>query len=1034
MPRLSRSTRVFALCASTVIALYACHDATAPQRDLPTDLHPSALLNSTGAVIVSHDSMHGWTFYDDQHSVACTNATVCDLVQGPAGTPIGSGSAELATSSSSDGPALILADYGGTRFDRITQLRYSTYRQSADAGNNLAIALQFNVDYDLNDQNASWQGRLVFEPYQSAGGSVTGNSWQSWDAKAGPWWGTKSTVPVNGVARTNPCVQATPCTWAQLLNTFPNVAVHATYGAVILKAGSGWASFRGNVDSLAIAVDGVPTLFDFEVSSTPPTARLRTRLGVGVDGARLPVDSMYALGSTVSYAFSAAPGHEVPIVVIDDTFVSASGTLVMDRAHTLEVEADSIYTLEGLSADGAVVAEKVSELLTAGDKPTAYLNIVQYLINRLDMGANPDTLEREADVAWALTADPVRDSAALAVVDDALDGYTLSLQPTEWGSTLVSWEAPTANPGATGKRTPSSLTGLLQALVRPLSASTVSRGALDPADQATPREPTVFIYVNGVRTDEVSDDGTGAIFTMRRLLQLVLTEPRFASPFVKFDYVLNKRAEVQLAEWDAAHPCVKVSMRQMWLHGQFRAALRYQRCMEDRNALGITMNDFVEAATARIQLILHLTPTNPDVARIAERIKMHRDQGEHAIMVGHSEGTVLIAQAVRSLPSLEGHPIQVAKSCVASLSVGTPADRRSFGLDDPYNTGFVVEGDIIQLAMPTGWDVIRTPATERMEAQVLQHPDEAARATYRLSLAAALHSIDNTYLRDPVARAEVLRRIVLLHKECVQQEITITPPSQTVLAGNEFTFTPRLFNQNGRELFGRDIYEGWGGDVIRIDKYRYRAHLPRDPAFGPQGVEVGTPYLYQNAEIVIPLVRVTGASLAEKDSSWWEMIASSNGGLGDPPYGFEQGPGYEWDGSPSSCGAIERIEGRTGWAGPSYGVFELYCMRLFTITQGVVTDPEVAPEVDHIETRFYGSVEGTVDPGQTSVSCGPEICLDSVEVIAIDRYGEKVGTSGTLAPGDSSPAPSRVSTRVRVSSHRVGKADTRSLPRARTHQ
>jgi len=111
----------------------------------------------------------------------------------------------------------------------------------------------------------------------------------------------------------------------------------------------------------------------------------------------------------------------------------------------------------------------------------------------------------------------------------------------------------------------------------------------------------------------------------------------------------------------------------------------------------------------------------------------------------------------------------------------------------------------------------------------------------------------------------------------------------------------------------------------------------------------------------------------------------------------------------------------------------LYCMRLFTITQGVVTDPEVAPEVDHIETRFYGSVEGTVDPGQTSVSCGPEICLDSVEVIAIDRYGDKVGTSGTLAPGDSSPAPSRVSTRVRVSSHRVGKADTRSLPRARTH-
>jgi hypothetical protein len=69
----------------------------------------------------------------------------------------------LATPLAGDGNALLLADYAGTRFDQITDLHYSTYRQSADAGNNLAVALQFNVDYDLTDASAGYQGRVVFE-------------------------------------------------------------------------------------------------------------------------------------------------------------------------------------------------------------------------------------------------------------------------------------------------------------------------------------------------------------------------------------------------------------------------------------------------------------------------------------------------------------------------------------------------------------------------------------------------------------------------------------------------------------------------------------------------------------------------------------------------------------------------------------------------------------------------------------------------------------------------------------------------------
>ncbi|MBA4071845.1 MAG: hypothetical protein C0497_08435 [Gemmatimonas sp.] len=263
------------LAAATALALLAllivaCREITAPEAIQKPSGAKASLLNPSGLVVVYPDSMRGWVFYNDQTNAVCPTGSACRMVQGPTTPPLGSGSAELYDSLTTDGKALILADYAGTRFDQLTDLRYSTYRQTVNIGNNLAISLQFNVDYDLGDAATGYQGRLVFEPYVGIGGNVPQNTWQTWDAKAGKWWGTRSTVTRNGASVANPCVQATPCTWAQVLAAFPSVGVHTLYGAVVLKAGSGWPGFRGNVDSLTIAVAGVATTFDFE-SAAPVT-------------------------------------------------------------------------------------------------------------------------------------------------------------------------------------------------------------------------------------------------------------------------------------------------------------------------------------------------------------------------------------------------------------------------------------------------------------------------------------------------------------------------------------------------------------------------------------------------------------------------------------------------------------------------------------------------------------------------------------------------------------------------------------------
>ena len=246
----------------------ACDSITEPNA-LEAPRRASRL---SAPIAVTPGAMQGWSFYNDQTGTACGDTLACRMVNGPSGqaVPLGAGSAELATSSSSDGKALILASFQGVRFADIDSLRYSTLRQTDDAGNNLAIALQFNVDYDLDDALAGYQGRIVFEPYQGASGTVLSGVWQEWDTKAGRWWGTRSTVSRNGASVPNPCVQSSPCTWPQLLTFFPSLGVHSTYGALVLKAGSGWQSFRGNVDNLVIKVAGATTIYDFELVAVAP--------------------------------------------------------------------------------------------------------------------------------------------------------------------------------------------------------------------------------------------------------------------------------------------------------------------------------------------------------------------------------------------------------------------------------------------------------------------------------------------------------------------------------------------------------------------------------------------------------------------------------------------------------------------------------------------------------------------------------------------------------------------------------------------
>ena len=129
--------------------------------------------------------------------------------------------------------------YIGTYLSDILDLTYSSY-QDNNTNTTVAASFQFNVDYDLSDTSNTYQGRLVFEPYQS--GTVLQNVWQNWNVLGGKWYGTRASVIVNGATVSNPCTQAAPCTTAQILSAFPNLGMrNAPDTSLLFKVGGPWA-------------------------------------------------------------------------------------------------------------------------------------------------------------------------------------------------------------------------------------------------------------------------------------------------------------------------------------------------------------------------------------------------------------------------------------------------------------------------------------------------------------------------------------------------------------------------------------------------------------------------------------------------------------------------------------------------------------------------------------------------------------------------------------------------------------------------
>ena len=251
-------------------------------------------------VIVRPAQLNGWRFALE------TPEGSGGFVIGPAQPPLGKGSVEF-TISERGAYGVNTSAYAGLRLSAISHLTYATYRSTFDPENHTAINLQFDIDYDIEDENSAAQGRLVFEPYKidQRNGGVEQNIWQTWDTLEtnSAWWATAE-------PGARYCAEESPCTWEQVLKLFPRAAIAAEGGQVWLRAGNWWGrAVTASADALVIGVDGVQTRYDFE-PETPcqETCYVDGALGNDAFGGDTPASAKRTIQAALEQV---APGGEV---------------------------------------------------------------------------------------------------------------------------------------------------------------------------------------------------------------------------------------------------------------------------------------------------------------------------------------------------------------------------------------------------------------------------------------------------------------------------------------------------------------------------------------------------------------------------------------------------------------------------------------------------------------------------------------------------------------------------------------------------
>ncbi len=474
----------------------------------------------------------------------------------------------------------------------------------------------------------------------------------------------------------------------------------------------------------------------------PCPFHLTSYVGDGVNPELWPADTSLANpGGSIRYAFAAASGYASLEVFVDGAVAPSSGTVAMTANHWIVARAQPVITLD---ANEAQLAGKLRALLTSGDPKSAYVDYVNTSA-QLEQLWGPDAATHEARVQSA-TIDPVADSANLRRVDLALAGSSFDV---DGQGVMTNSRAPAAKRGFDPRR---------------------SGAVVVPID--TMEETTVY-YVNGIFNAVAT-----ANYSTGQLRNVLGTFPS-SSPRISLGSLYNPSV---LWQRQGRARVIERCNEQLSIDGLLRAGLRpsqlfsdWMGCAASGYARFFHENfDLVEALRLQDSLLANsvtVGQSDPVAQDLATQIGQTLQAGRHAILVGHSEGSIMAQLVAQVLRNRGTYRPDITPQCLGIVSVAG-LTTANWPLSDRYTRFVVAKGDIVTIPPGTnGKPTIETAQTRAVDQYLADRRAIAAAdptnpvLTASLALAVRwegikLHDFTEHYLTAPELKTAITDGVV----------------------------------------------------------------------------------------------------------------------------------------------------------------------------------------------------------------------------------------------------------------------------------
>lgn len=500
-----------------------------------------------------------------------------------------------------------------------------------------------------------------------------------------------------------------------------------------------------------------------------PPRRFTVLVGTGVRGMPGASDSAWSYGSRVPYAFAPAPGYENVMVRVDGMAAPPAGLVVTDTEHVLTVTADRRVVL---NKSALPLYQRARAVLSAADPVAAYqayLDMASGYVGASSRGVD-SAMQDVRDVEFS-AFDPIRDSVALRKLDGALAGHVFTID---------------------------SLGELSVAAARSARTRGVLR-TLDAVGGDDSTERTVFLYVNGIATPQLGPHG--AIATQFELRNIVSEIPLFRNRQhfdIRLFYNRTYSDQQPTADQQRAH-CVSLFTSRFAFgyvganaFGSFMAA-----CTADPSYRRFSDHDLLECIRQMWAIVANTDGAEVDAIALASRLQEIRANGEHVILVPHSQGNLMANQAIHRLHSVTGEFDPVRDStCIGLVSLASPTSRR-WELGDHYIAPIVVRGDVVPM-IDNEWPPIDTDLSHELL-------DKPSLETVFRPTGIILHEVIESYFLQPQSRAAIRLGLENVYRACAVSSLALRPTSLTLMVGSGANVSAMALNAFGDTLGGRSV-------------------------------------------------------------------------------------------------------------------------------------------------------------------------------------------------------------------------------------